>query len=70
MKRKSQIKESFDNYVNFLIKKSFNIKQIDEDFSGGVRMPSTFKGDAMSGNPTGTYNTNKRDGAMRIHRNV
>jgi hypothetical protein len=69
MKNKFQIKESFDNYVNFLIKKSFNIKQIDEDFSGGVIMPSTFKGDAMSGNPTGTHDTNKRD-AMSGYRNM
>lgn len=48
--KKSYIKESFDRYINLLVKKSFGLHQINEmDFSGGRKIPSNFKGDAMSG---------------------
>lgn len=64
--KKSHIKESFDRYINLLVKRSFGFNQINEmDFSGGRKMPSTFKGGAMSGDAGREYSTNFKSDPMQ-----
>jgi len=62
--KKTHIKESFDRYVNLLLKKSFNIHGINEDFSGGIEVSPNFKGDAMSGNKQKQFSTFVKGDAM------